>query len=81
MGKEPEELGGEWVELLVTCDEFQADMIRDILLSGDIPAIIRSSRVTPYPVHIGKLGELRVFVRAGDLTMAKAVVASYTPTQ
>lgn len=81
MGKEPEEIDGEWVELFVTCDEFQADMIRDILQSGDIPAVLRSSRISPYPVNIGKLGEIKLLVRAQDLAVAKEVVASCTHPQ
>lgn len=81
MGKEPEELGNEWVELLVTTDEFYAGMIRDLLQSGEIPVISRSARVSPYPVTIGRLGEIKLLVRSEDLAVAKEVVASTNPPQ
>ena len=81
MGKEPEELGNEWVELLVTTDEFYAGMIRDLLQSGEIPVLCRSARSSPYPVNIGRLGEIKLLVRTDDLAMAKELVASTNPPQ
>ena len=64
----------EWSELLVTYDEIEAEMIKDLLESGGIPVKIRSSKVTPYPVNIGKMGEIRILVKEDDLEAAKAVI-------
>jgi len=64
----------EWTELLVTYDEIEAEMIKDLLESGGIPVKIRSSKVTPYPVNIGKMGEIRILVKEDDLEAAKAVI-------
>ncbi len=64
----------EWSELLVTYDEIEAEMIKDLLESGGIPVRIRSSKVTPYPVNIGKMGEIKVLVMEQDLEMAKSVI-------
>ena len=65
-----------WVELLVTYDLLEAQMIRDLLESGGIPVVLRSSKVTPYPVNVGKMGEVRLLVRAEDQQLAKDVMRS-----
>ncbi len=64
----------EWSELLVTYDEIEAEMIKDLLESGGIPVVIKSSKVTPYPVNIGKMGEIKILVMEDDLEAAKAVI-------
>jgi len=64
----------EWTELLVTNNEIEAEMIKDLLESGGIPVVIRSSKVSPYPVSIGKMGEVKVLVRKIDLETAKAAL-------
>jgi hypothetical protein len=63
-----------WVELLVTSDELEAEMIKDLLESGGIPVVIRSAKVRPYPVSIGKMGEVKLMVRRVDLEAAEAVL-------
>lgn len=55
-----------WVELLVTLDEFEADMIRDLLESGGIAVKMMSAKVTPYPVNVGRMGEVRLLVPEQD---------------
>jgi hypothetical protein len=64
----------EWVELLVTYDPIEAEIIKDILESGGIPIVLRSSKVTPYPVNIGKIGEVKVYVRKKDKETAEQVI-------
>lgn len=64
----------EWSELLMTYDEIEAEIIKDLLESGGIPVVIKSSKVTPYPVNIGKMGEIRILVMEDDLEAAKAVI-------
>jgi len=63
-----------WVELLVTSDELEAEMIKDLLESGGIPVVIRSAKVRPYPVSIGKMSEVKLLVRRTDLEAAKAAL-------
>jgi hypothetical protein len=67
-------MGDEWVVLLVTNDEIEAEMIKDLLESGGIPVVIRSGKVRPYPVSIGKMGEVKLLVRSADLEAAEAVI-------
>jgi len=64
----------EWVEILVTYDPIEAEIVKDLLESGGIPVVIRSAKVTPYPVNIGKIGEVKVFVRNKDKEMAEEVI-------
>lgn len=56
----------EWVEVFITYDTLEAEMIKDILESGGISVVLRSSKVSPYPVNIGKIGEVKILVRRED---------------
>ena len=64
----------DWIELLVTDDTLEAEMIKDLLESGGIPVVLRSAKVTPYPVNIGKMGEIKIFVRKEDKETAEEVL-------
>jgi hypothetical protein len=64
----------EWVEILVTYDRIEAEIIKDLLESGGIPVVIRSAKVTPYPVNVGKMGEVKVLVRKEDKETAERVI-------
>lgn len=68
----------EWVEVLVTYDPVEAEIVKDLLESGGIPAVLRSSKVTPYPVNIGKMGEISVLVKKEDKDTAEEVIKSST---
>ena len=67
-------MSDEWIELLITYDPVEAEIIKDILESGDIPVVLRSSKVTPYPVNIGKMGEVKIYVRKEDKETAEQVI-------
>ena len=64
----------EWVEVFLTSDPLEAEMIKDLLESGDIPVVLRSSKVSPYPVNIGKMGEIKILVRESDKATAEKVI-------
>lgn len=64
----------EWVEVFVTYDAIEAEMIKDLLESGGMPVVLKSSKVAPYPVSIGKMGEVKVLVRKGDKEAAEKVI-------
>ena len=66
----------EWVAILITYDPLEAEMVKDLLESGGIPVVLRSSKVTPYPVNIGKIGEVKVLVRVEDKETAEDVIKS-----
>jgi hypothetical protein len=67
-------MNDNWVELLVTYDSLEAEMIKDLLESGEIPVVIRSAKVSPYPVNVGKIGEVKVLVREEDIEKAKELL-------
>lgn len=64
----------EWVTVLATNDSLEAEMIKDLLESGGIMVVLRSSKVNPYPVSIGKMGEIKVMVRKEDKETAEKVI-------
>ncbi|HAK87882.1 MAG TPA: hypothetical protein DHV16_05025 [Nitrospiraceae bacterium] len=67
-------MSDEWVEVLVTYDPIEAEIIKDLLESGEIPVVLRSSKIGPYPVNIGKMGEIKILVRKEDEDTAKEVI-------
>lgn len=71
----------EWVELLVTYDCLEAEMIKDLLESGGIEVNIRSCKVSPYPVNIGRMGEVKLFVRREDEELAASLVRNFQTGQ
>jgi type IV secretory pathway TrbF-like protein len=70
-------MGEEWVEVFVTYDSLEAGMIRDLLESGGITVVLRSSKVTPYPVNVGRMGEIKVMVRGEDKEAAEQAIRAY----
>ncbi|MHB8882384.1 MAG: putative signal transducing protein [Thermodesulfovibrionales bacterium] len=70
-------MNDEWTVLLVTYDLLEADMLKDVLESGDIPVELRSAKVTPYPVNVGRMGEVKVMVRESDREEAEALLRKF----
>ena len=66
----------EWVEVLITCDPLEAEIVKDLLESGGVPVVLRSSKVSPYPVNVGKIGEIKVLVKNEDKETAEAFIKS-----
>lgn len=64
----------EWVVIFVTYDTLEAEMIKDLLESGGIPVVLRSSKVGPYPVNVGRIGEIKILVKEEDKEMAEKVI-------
>lgn len=67
-------MSDEWKEILVTYDKIEAEIIKDLLESGGISVVLRSSKVTPYPVNVGKMGEIKILVKSSDAEDARAVI-------
>jgi len=67
----------KWVELIVTYDQLEAEMIKDLLESGDMDIVLRSSKISPYPVNVGKIGEVKVLVREEDKETAEEVLRQF----
>ena len=72
--KAMKEMPEKWVVIFTTYDPLEAEIIKDLLESGGIPVIIRTSKVSPYPVNIGKMGEVKILVREEDKDEAEKVI-------
>ena len=64
----------KWITIRTVYDSLEAQMIKDLLESGGIDVIIRSSKVTPYPVNIGRMGEIKVLIRDTDFEDAESLL-------
>lgn len=64
----------KWVDILITYDVVEAEIVRDVLESGGIPVVMRSSKVGPYPVNVGKMGEVKLLVREEDWEIAEKAI-------
>jgi hypothetical protein len=67
----------EWITLLITSDQLEAEIIKDLLESGGLPVVLRSAKVSPYPVNVGRMGEIKVLVRAADKDAADEVLRKF----
>jgi hypothetical protein len=63
-----------WTVIYVTYDSLEAEMIKDLLESGEIPVVLRSSKVSPYPVNVGKIGEIKILVNDDDKEIAEKLI-------
>jgi hypothetical protein len=63
-----------WTVIYVTYDSLEAEMIKDLLESGEIPVVLRSSKVSPYPVNVGKIGEIKILVNDNDKEIAEKLI-------
>ncbi|MEK6580922.1 MAG: DUF2007 domain-containing protein, partial [Nitrospirota bacterium] len=62
------------VEVFITYDAVEADIIKNLLESGGISVVLRSSKVSPYPVNIGKMGEVKILVKVEDKDSAEKII-------
>lgn len=65
----------EWSEVLFTYDEVEAEIVKDLLESEGIQVVVQSLKISPYPVNIGRMGEIRLIVRNGDIEKAKDILS------
>ncbi|MEW6601849.1 MAG: DUF2007 domain-containing protein [Nitrospirota bacterium] len=65
----------EWAEVLFTYDEIEAEIVKDLLEAENIQVVVQSSKISPYPVSIGKMGEIRLMVRNEDMEKAGEVLS------
>ncbi len=63
-----------WTVVLVTYDSIEAEIIKDLLESGGVQVVLRSSKVSPYPVNVGKIGEIKILVRDENKEIAEKLI-------
>ncbi len=64
----------EWVELLFTYDEIEAEIVKDVLEAEDIEVVVKSQRISPFPVNVCIMGEIKLMVKDEDLDRARKVL-------
>lgn len=64
-----------WAEIFFTYDEVEAEIVKDLLEAEHIPVVMKSSKISPYPVSIGTMGEVRLMVRDEDLKKARELLS------
>lgn len=64
----------EWVELLFTYDEVEAQIVKQLLEGEGIEVVIESTKISPYPVSIGRIGEVRLMIREEDVEKAREIL-------
>ena len=67
-------MSNEWIEIFITYDPIEAEIIKDLLESGGISVVLRSSKVSPYPVNVGKMGEVKILVKIEDKETAERII-------
>jgi hypothetical protein len=63
-----------WIDIYTTYDESEAAIIQGFLENEGIPCRIESSKVSQFPVSVGKIGEITVFVHPEDFAKAGKVM-------
>jgi hypothetical protein len=63
-----------WVEILFTYDEVEAQIVKQLLEGEGIRVVIDSAKIRPYPVSIGRIGEVRVMVREEEFERAREIL-------
>jgi hypothetical protein len=64
----------EWVEVLFTYDDVEAEIVKDLLEAENIQVVVKSLKISPYPVSIGKMGEIRLLVKSKDIRRSEEVL-------
>jgi hypothetical protein len=68
---------GDFEEVFVTYDPVEAEMLKDVLEGGGIDVVLRSAKVTPFPVNVGKTGEIQILVPKPDAAEARKLIESF----
>jgi hypothetical protein len=71
----------KWAEILFTYDEVEAQIVKSVLELEDIDVVVNSMKIRPYPVSVGRIGEIRVLVKNKDLEKAKGILKIMKETQ
>ena len=64
----------DWDEILFTYDEMEAQIVKTLLETEGIEVSMDSSKLRPFPVSIGRMGEIKLLVRKVDLQKAMEVL-------
>jgi hypothetical protein len=64
----------DWDEILFTYDEMEAQIVKTLLETEGIEVSMDSSKLRPFPVSVGRMGEIKLLVRNVDLERAMEII-------
>lgn len=64
----------DWVEFLVTGDDLESEIVRNILEAEGVKVVVDSLKVRPYPVSIGRMGQIKLLVKKSDEKEARRII-------
>lgn len=64
----------EWVTVFSTGDPIEAEMIKGLIVNADIPVLLRSSQISPFPETIGATGRIELLVKVSDEQRAQEII-------
>ncbi len=65
----------DWISVFNTSTDFEADLVRDRLDDGGIPAVVLTQRDHAFNLNVGDLSAVHVMVRPADADRAREVLA------
>jgi hypothetical protein len=68
---------GDFEVVQVTYDPVEAEMLKDVLEGGGMDVVLRSQKLTPFPVNVGKVGEIKLLVPKKDARAARELIESF----
>jgi hypothetical protein len=68
---------GDFEIVHVTYDPVEAEMLKDMLEGGGIDVVLRSEKLTPFPVNVGKVGEIKLLVPKEGAEAARELIESF----
>jgi len=71
----------EWVEVLFTYDVVEAEIVQQLLEGEGIEVVVRSQRISPFPVNVCTMGEIKLMVKNEDLERARKVIKIMSETE
>jgi len=64
----------DFIEIYRSYNDFESDVITDILDQNDIPYIVRDQRISQYPLTIDHFPERRIAVSREDAPRAREII-------
>ncbi len=65
----------KYVEIYLSYNDCESDIIGSLLKQDEIPFILRDQRITPYPMNISRFGERRFAVPETEVQKAKDLIS------
>ncbi len=67
-------MANEWIDILITYDGMEALIVKGALESEGIQVVENSLKISPFPVNMGKMGEVKLLVRKEDHQRATEIL-------